>query len=50
MIIQGNSEYIVMNKSTKEVISRHPFDSDYTKKKAKEEALASNTQWKESHE
>ena len=48
MIIRKDSEWVVMDTNTKEVISRHPFkpNSDYEAMKAKKEALASNHAWK----
>jgi hypothetical protein len=48
MIILKDNKYIVMNKVTKEIISEHPYTSDYEQKKAKEAAIASNEQWKSS--
>lgn len=49
MIILKDSKYIVMDKITKQVISEHPYTTDYEQKKAKEAAQTSNDQWKESH-
>jgi hypothetical protein len=46
MIIVKDSTYIVIDTNTKEVISRHPYVDEYTRKKAKAEAEASNEQWK----
>lgn len=46
MIIVKDSTYIVVDTKTKEEISRHPYVDEYTRKKAKAEAEASNEQWK----
>jgi hypothetical protein len=46
MIIVKNSSYIVLDTYTKEKISEHPYIDEYTRKKAKAEAEASNEQWK----
>lgn len=48
MLVLSEGKYTVMDKTTKEIISVHPFDSDYTQKKAKQEAIESNNRWKES--
>jgi hypothetical protein len=46
MVILEQNQWVVMDTNTKEVVSAHPFTSDYEKKKAKEAALASNQAWK----
>lgn len=45
IVLQGN-KWVVMDTSTKAVVSEHPFTSDYEKAKAKEFALKSNSEWK----
>jgi hypothetical protein len=46
MVILKADKWVVMDTKTREVISEHPFTSDYEKKKAKESAIASNQAWK----
>ena len=46
MVILKDSEYQVIDTNTKELVSSHPFTTDYEKKKAKEAALQSNDAWK----
>jgi hypothetical protein len=45
IVLQGN-KWVVMDTSTKAVVSEHPFTSDYEKAKAKDAALKSNQEWK----
>lgn len=48
MIIAGNNSYIVIATDSKERISEHTYTDEYTRKKAKEAAIASNEAWKAS--
>jgi len=46
MIVVKDNAYIVIDTNTKEEISRHPYVDEYTRKKSKADAEASNEQWK----
>lgn len=48
MILLKPNKWVVLDTRTREVISEHPFTTDYEQKKAKEEALKSNSEWKAS--
>jgi hypothetical protein len=46
MILMENGKYVVKSTDTKELISEHPFTSEFEKKKALEAAKESNKNWK----
>lgn len=46
MIIAPPNKYVVVDTDTKEVISEHLYTDEYTRKKAKEAAIESNSNWK----
>ncbi len=48
MIIAPPNKYVVIATDSKEVISEHPYSDEYTRKKAKADAIASNDAWKAS--
>lgn len=49
MITLEPGKWVVKDTNTGELLSEHPFETEYQKGKAKEAALAANAAWKAEH-